>query len=775
MARILSPLVSRLSVTQKLAAIYLLDLLVTASIVVSFVTDKAAQIDFSQKEREGTAIFTPARDLYRASVQAVFGDAGIQEFARVNAMFAATDGARQKHGADMGLDDQWSALTSAEREFDAADADTVGSKFTTFETKFDDFLAQVGDQSNLILDPDLDSFYSMDIMVVQMPDLLRTMQQLVMATSMPAGAEARAMRVASLVDEVRRLSGEIDHNLKVAASGNTDGSLVPAVQAAHDAFMHSLEQLELAADGSTEVTTVAQKAFSDGCDFWGATSVELDHLLLARVTKLYHETVTKLGVTLLLALGVLCAVIYIGRQITRPVHELVSLAENVGDRDARRATWSSADEFGSLIKAFNGMLDRLAEEGEQREEMAAQARAAVAQRDLLEAIAIPVVVSSLDGRTLLHANAAARQLFGPADGLAFLSEEQAASVTSRLMAGGAVDEMEVAGTDSDGTTTSLLVSARQVDYHGEKVALLSLTPINELKRIEGELRDAKEATEVTNAKLQRTTETLMSSLRYASRIQRSIFPDEHAVQQFGHEVEIWVEQRDIVGGDWHWIGRYPEGDLIFLCDCTGHGVPGALMTMLVAASFRRVVEDGDRRSPAQILMRLHKLVRSALTSEGGGVTVDDGLDAVCLFVERDSRVARIAGARLSTFVSGPDGVHEIKGDRTSIGYPSLPEDIHISEHTVPIGSRDLLYLFTDGLTDQMGGETRMLFGQRRLQAAIQELKSESPARQIELLRERLASYRHDQPMRDDASLMIIRLLPEAARYGFNRPMEAISA
>ena len=774
-----SHLISRLTVTRKLAAIYLLDLLVTASIVVSFVSDKADQINFSQKEREGTAIFAPARDFYRSLVEDTYGSAGNpapSTGAAVDTSFAAIDAARRAHGADMELDQRWSALVAAEHALQDAGVDTA-SRFSTVQERLDDFLAQVGDRSNLILDPDLDSFYAMDIMVVQMPALLRSVHQLVIASTSQAGAEARAMRIESLVDEVKRLTADIQHSIEVAASGNDDGTLLKRIRPSYEAFAASLGQLEAKTVGAPAsdagmAAPLAADAFRQGLLFWDSTSNELDHLLQARVTKLYRQTLMKLGITLWLALVVLGAVIYIGRQITQPVAALVAVADTVGGDDDRRAEWSSGDEFGSLVKAFNTMLDRLAEEGRQRAEIAAQASAAVAQRDLLEAIAVPVIVSSLDGTRMLHANAAARELFGPVEGLTFLTGEQAAEVTSRVAETGGFDELEVAGTDRAGRATALLLSARKVEYHGEPVALLSLTPVNELKRIEGELREAKEATEQTNQRLQTTTETLMSSLRYASRIQRSIFPDEHAVRQFGHDVEIWVEQRDIVGGDWHWIGSFPEGDLIFLCDCTGHGVPGALMTMLVAASFRRVVEEGNRRSPAEILGQLHRLVRSALMSEGGGVTVDDGLDAVCLFIERGSRIARFAGARLSMFIGAPDGVREIKGDRTSIGYPSLSEEIRLTERVVPIGQDDLLYLFTDGLTDQMGGETRVLFGHRRLLAAIGELKGEAPGRQLAHLQERLAAYRHGQPMRDDTSLLIVRLLPEAAH---GRAIEALSA
>ena len=108
------------------------------------------------------------------------------------------------------------------------------------------------------------------------------------------------------------------------------------------------------------------------------------------------------------------------------------------------------------------------------------------------------------------------------------------------------------------------------------------------------------------------------------------------------------------------------------------------------------------------------------------------------------------------------GLHEIKGDRTSIGYPSLPEQVVIAEREIPVAPGDLLYLFTDGCTDQMGGERRNLFGRRRLHAAIDRLRGLEPAEQITRLRALLAQYRGAEPARDDATLIILRVNEELA-------------
>jgi len=745
----------------KLAAIYVLDLLVTASIVVSFIGDKATQIDFSQKELEGTAIFAPARTLYADLLHDFRGAPGSQ--AALALAFAATDAAQRQHGADMDLGAGWNALAAAASRYEAAPQGAEReAAFGDYQDRLGDFLATVGDRSNLILDPDLDSYYSMAIVVVHMRDLVKGIQQLsTVAATAPEG-EGRTIQLSSLEAEIGRTRASIRRSIEAGASGNADGRFIAALGPPQRDLDAALDGLFKTVDGGGDVPSASGRALDTAFACWSATTVELDRLLHARILGLYHDATVKLGITLVLAILVLCAVTFIGLQIARPVHELASVAASFRSGDPRRAVWDSSDEFGGLVTAFNAMLDRLAEEGQRREEIAAAAHAAEAQRDLLEAIALPVIVTSLDGATLLHANAAARTLLGARiergfAGLDSLVSGRGAAIIESLAAGGAVDEMEVAISGQHGAAGWMLLSARRVEYRGQEVALLGLTPVNELKRTQAALNEAKEAAEINAERLRATTETLMASIRYASRIQHSIFPDRAAVLEMTHGVEIWVEQRDIVGGDWHWVGRFEEGELVFLCDCTGHGVPGALMTMLVSSCFRRVIEEQGYVSPARILTALHRQVRAALSRASGEHAADDGLDAACVFLDHEAGTARVASARLSLLHVDESGLHEIKGDRTSIGYPSLAEQVAITEHEIPVAAGDQLYLFTDGCTDQIGGDTRVLFGRRRLMATIEKLRLLPPAEQIARLRGVLAEYRGSEPVRDDASLIILRL------------------
>jgi HAMP domain-containing protein len=759
MMRTLLGLVSRLSVTAKLVTIYILDLLVTASVLVSFVSDKDTQINFNRSELEGLAIYEPARLLYQDLLQDALADRPPADFAAVlDQRLAVLDTARRDHGAGMGLDAPWSKLAASAAAYDKA---RLGPQreaaFLDYQDRLWEFLSPVGDKSNLILDPSVDSDYVMAVIVINMRGSLAAIEKFrVVALNDPPGA-AREAQLSQIMGDIRRSQATIDSGLQASMEANEDGTLRAHILGTMQQFDAVIDALSATSDGSN-VRDAASNAIATSFNFWIVLNGELTRMIKLRIADLYHQMALQLGVTLVLAMAVLGAVTIIGLQIARPVRELASVAASFRSGDPRRARWRSRDEFGQLVAAFNGMLDRLADESQQREDLAATARAAEAQRNVMEGIGLPVIIVSLDG-TVLQSNAAAQGLLGDESIKRLLEfvekmRRDDPALMEKFMQTGALDGFEI---ELGGNQGWMLLSARKVEYRGETVALFSLTPITQLKEIEAALRDAKEAAEVTSDRLRATTEAVMASINYASRIQHSIFPDPAELSRLANGIEIWVEQRDIVGGDWYAVSHFDEGDLIFLCDCTGHGVPGALMTMLVSACFRRAVEGEGYRAPAAILRSLHRQVRAAMSRATGDLAADDGLDAVCLFIERAPHVARVASARLALFHAGRNGLSEIKGSRSSIGYPSLPEEVSIDERTIPVETGDLFYLFTDGCTDHVSGSTGLLFGRRRLYDAVAALTDLPPSDQILRLRGVLADYRGMEPLRDDASLIIVRV------------------
>ena len=241
------------------------------------------------------------------------------------------------------------------------------------------------------------------------------------------------------------------------------------------------------------------------------------------------------------------------------------------------------------------------------------------------------------------------------------------------------------------------------------------------------------------------------SIRYASRIQRSFLPkDEMLKGLFADHFAIW-KPRDVVGGDMYWIKEDRRGYFCVLFDCTGHGVPGALMTTIaVSALDVAFTETGD---PARLMARANQYVKNALNQHSGvpGES-DDGLEMGICLIEPDRMRAIYAGARFD-LIFGQGGEFEvIKGEKSGIGYRSVPFERKFTNHLIRLRPGQRFYLYTDGVTDQIGGPKGRAFGRKRLIELIKQSSHLPMSDQREHIVRSFAAYQGAEPRRDDVSL-----------------------
>ena len=271
-----------------------------------------------------------------------------------------------------------------------------------------------------------------------------------------------------------------------------------------------------------------------------------------------------------------------------------------------------------------------------------------------------------------------------------------------------------------------------------------------------------------HAELNKVNRHINESIRYASRIQTSLLPDGNTLDGMLHDIAVGWAPRDVVGGDFYWIGRFGERCVIAIMDCTGHGVPGAFMTAIVASVLDRILHEHCHDDPAMILQLLNKLVKSSLRQDHHDTTADlgasdDGLDAAICLIDTGRRVMTYAGANIPLIYSQGGSLHEIKGDRHSLGYRTSQPDFAFTNHVLPMTEGMAFYLATDGVTDQVGGPTRRLFGRRRLIEALQAGRELPMRQQMERVFMILADYRGTEPRRDD--LTFIGFTPLAPEDG----------
>jgi serine phosphatase RsbU (regulator of sigma subunit) len=255
---------------------------------------------------------------------------------------------------------------------------------------------------------------------------------------------------------------------------------------------------------------------------------------------------------------------------------------------------------------------------------------------------------------------------------------------------------------------------------------------------------------------------LLSSIEYARGIQQALLAESRAVLQrrfgAGHAVD-W-QPRDLVGGDCFFAVDDEEGVLVGLIDCTGHGVPGALLTSIALSELNRLTADPAlRRHPARLIGGLNQRVKAALQQAGEeDGDADEGMDAAFVWIPHRRSEARAASAKLPIIVMGPDGQAQVfKGDRRGVGYRSTAADFTWSEQALPMGEDLKLVLATDGVCDQIGETRGMAFGWTRFRHALASAAAEPAERMVAKAHAALVAWQGEEARRDDVTVLAIDL------------------
>jgi sigma-B regulation protein RsbU (phosphoserine phosphatase) len=271
--------------------------------------------------------------------------------------------------------------------------------------------------------------------------------------------------------------------------------------------------------------------------------------------------------------------------------------------------------------------------------------------------------------------------------------------------------------------------------------------------LEDRVRERTIELEAANRAMAIAQKNLGASIDYASLIQRAILPDRQLTHSLGeHHFVLW-RPRDVVGGDFY-IFR-PDGDncLLGIMDCAGHGVPGALMTMLARAAIDTAIQETGPADPALILARCDGAMRGMLEEAHLPRALATSADAGLVYVDRARRRLVFSGARLSLYVSDGTRVYEHKGARRSL----LDKRQGIFTNLeLPLDPGHTFYLVTDGFLDQAGGDRGYGFGNDRFRDMLAEHAAQPLADQPELFTRTLAAYQGNHPQRDDITMLSFR-------------------
>ncbi|MCP4106493.1 MAG: SpoIIE family protein phosphatase, partial [Desulfobacteraceae bacterium] len=268
-------------------------------------------------------------------------------------------------------------------------------------------------------------------------------------------------------------------------------------------------------------------------------------------------------------------------------------------------------------------------------------------------------------------------------------------------------------------------------------------------RLNKSLWNTLEQVEASNKKI-------TDSIKYANLIQSSLLPNPDEVKSYlPHSFFIWMP-RDIVGGDFFYTHSFEDGGvLVVVLDCTGHGVPGAFMTMIACSGLRRTISTDQCRNPAKILRQLNHIVKTTLQQDTKYALSDDGLDAAVCFISETSDsnglMVTFAGARLPLYYIHKGQVSVVRGDKMSIGYKRSDLNREFTNHTINIEKGMSFYMFTDGFQDQMNDKGKR-FGSDKLKKLLVGVSREPFQKQKDILVRSFEEHKGNYERIDDVTV-----------------------
>ena len=377
--------------------------------------------------------------------------------------------------------------------------------------------------------------------------------------------------------------------------------------------------------------------------------------------------------------------------------------------------------------------------------------------NILENILLPVLITSIKTRTIVYANSFAAQqyeisieeLIGKSIDIFYTYDEQKDEIIQELLTKGLVSKLGQRYKTYKGNEFDGLLSLRAIEYNGEDAYIGMVADITEQKEREKELEEIHKHTR--------------ESIEYASLIQSALIPNNNLFRnQFQDYFAIW-HPKDTVGGDIYLFEELRDKDesILMVIDCTGHGVPGAFVTMLVKAIERQIVakinNSDEVVSPGKILGIFNNSMKHLLKQKDANSISNAGFDGAIIYYNKKENILKFAGAETPLFIVEDGELKVIKGDRYSVGYKKCSMDHEYKEHIIKTKKNMQFYVTTDGYLDQNGGEKGFPFGKKRFQNIIKEYHQETLADQQEIFLMELDNYQADEEVNDDVTLIGLKI------------------
>lgn len=250
---------------------------------------------------------------------------------------------------------------------------------------------------------------------------------------------------------------------------------------------------------------------------------------------------------------------------------------------------------------------------------------------------------------------------------------------------------------------------------------------------------------------------ITDSINYALRIQKSVMPDEEILHKAVTDYFILNKPRDIVSGDFFWLAQKGDFTYAAVADCTGHGVPGALVSVVGINMLNKIIEQSGTPSPSEILDQLHVMVIAALNKHTDARDSNDGMDVGLLSINKKTGKAFFSGASRPLYYSNEEGMHFVRGDRYSIAGEKKETDDPFSQLEIQLSPKTKFYLTSDGFVDQFGEISGKKYLSKRFSDLLKSISDLPMKEQQNKLDQEFVSWKGKLEQVDDVMILGIQI------------------
>jgi serine phosphatase RsbU (regulator of sigma subunit) len=282
-----------------------------------------------------------------------------------------------------------------------------------------------------------------------------------------------------------------------------------------------------------------------------------------------------------------------------------------------------------------------------------------------------------------------------------------------------------------------------------------ITTIREKKQINKELANQHTLVKQSADNLKEKNKEITDSIKYARRIQEAMLPSKNEIKNILPNSFVYYRPKDIVSGDFYWVGEKNGKAYVVTADCTGHGVPGALMSMLGIANLNEIINEKQILSPAKILDELRNVIINSLTKTEGDA-MKDGMDLSLYCLDRRLKRITYAAANNGIYIIRDGSIIILNPDKQPIG-ESPTKDRPFNEGIFDLKSDDMILTFTDGFADQFGGPKGKKYKYKQMQDLVIQLQKRPLYQMSDILNHEFLKWKGKLEQVDDVLLIGVRV------------------